>query len=104
MTADTQYTSIDPGTEVGLLSLTVADLQRSRRFYTEAIGFGVLAEDESSAVLGAGGKPLLLLEEYPNAAHFPHDRFGYTGLYHFAILMPSRADLGRWLRHWLELG
>ncbi|MDQ2784558.1 MAG: VOC family protein, partial [Chloroflexota bacterium] len=26
------------------------------------------------------------------------------GLYHFAILVPTRADLGRWVRHWLELG
>lgn len=97
-------TSIDPATTVGLLSLTVADLARSLAFYTEAIGLAVLERSDRAATLGAGGTPLLLLSEHPGARRFPHDVYGYTGLYHFAILVPSRADLGRWLRHWLELG
>lgn len=100
----TQTTSIHPATEVGLLSLTVADLARSIAFYTEALGFEVLHGDASEATLGAAGTPLLLLTEHTGAQPWPHDRYGYTGLYHFAILMPTRADLGRWLRHWLELG
>jgi catechol 2,3-dioxygenase len=99
-----QSTSIHPATEVGLLSLTVADLARSIAFYSEALGFEVLHEDASEATLGAAGTPLLLLTELTGAEPWPHDRYGYTGLYHFAILMPTRADLGRWLRHWLELG
>lgn len=100
----TQTTSIHPATEVGLLSLTVADLQRSIAFYSEALGFEILHQDASEATLGAAGTPLLLLTEHTGAAPWPNDRYGYTGLYHFAILMPTRADLGRWLRHWLELG
>jgi catechol 2,3-dioxygenase len=100
----TQTTSIHPATEVGLLSLTVADLARSIAFYTEALGFEVLHSDTSEATLAAAGTPLLLLTEDTGAQPWPHDRYGYTGLYHFAILMPTRADLGRWLRHWLELG
>lgn len=115
---NTQITSIDPATEVGLLSLTVADLARSIAFYTDAIGFTVLEQDTSRATLGIAGKQLLLLREHPGATPWP--RAGepvsgsgepvsgytksYTGLYHFAILLPTRADLGRWLGHWLDLG
>jgi catechol 2,3-dioxygenase len=102
---DTSSTvSIHPATSVGLLSLTVADLTRSLSFYTEHLGFEILRQDTSGATLGATGTPLLLLTEEGSAEPWPHDRYGYTGLYHFAILLPTRADLGRWLRHWLELG
>jgi catechol 2,3-dioxygenase len=96
--------SIDPATRVGLLSLTVADLARSLTFYTDIFGLGTLERAAGQATLGVGGVPLLLLSEQPGARPFPHDRYGYTGLYHFAVLVPARADLGRWLRHWLELG
>jgi catechol 2,3-dioxygenase len=96
--------SIDPGTTVGLLSLTVADLARSLSFYTRALGFALLDQTDGTATLGIDGAPLLLLTEHPGAQPWPHERHGYTGLYHFAILLPTRADLGRWLRHWLELG
>jgi catechol 2,3-dioxygenase len=96
--------SIDPATTVGLLSLTVADLARSLTFYTQALGFALLEQTDGAATLGVGGTPLLLLTEHPGAQLWPHERHGYTGLYHFALLLPTRADLGRWLRHWLELG
>jgi catechol 2,3-dioxygenase len=98
------HTSIDPATSVGLLSLTVADLDRSLAYYTDIFGFKLLERGEGVATLGAGDAPLLLLTERAGAKAFPHDRPGYTGLYHFAVLVPTRADLGRWLRHWLELG
>lgn len=99
-----QTTSIDPATEVGLLSLSVADLTRSLAFYSDSIGFTVLRQDTSGATLGTDGTPLLLLHEYPGAAPWPRDRASYTGLYHFAVLLPTRADLGQWLQHWLGLG
>lgn len=104
MTTPRQHSSIDPATEVGVLSLTVADLERSLAFYTGAIGFQVLYRGDGEATLAAAGTPLLHLHEALDAAPWPHDRYGHTGLYHFAILMPTRADLGRWLRHWLEIG
>lgn len=107
MTLQSQHApvaSIDPGTEVGVVSLTVADLGRSVGFYTEDIGLSVLDRTDGGATLGVAGAPLLLLTEHRGARPWPHDRYGYTGLYHFAILVPTRADLGRWLRHWLELG
>ncbi len=102
--ATSNTSSIDPGTQAGLVALAVADLERSITYYTGALGFSVLERDGARATLGAGGTPLLLLAQEPGAQPWPHDRYGYTGLYHFAILVPTRADLGRWLRHWLELG
>jgi catechol 2,3-dioxygenase len=94
-------TSIDPRTTIGTLSLTVADLARSIAFYTGPLGFQVLAHEGPRATLGAGGTPLLYLTEVSGAKPWP----GYaTGLYHFAILLPTRADLGRWLRNWLDHG
>ncbi len=95
---------IDPATEIGLVSLTVADLDRSVAFYTSAIGLTLLRQDDTTAALGVAGQPLLLLTEHTGARPWPRERRSYTGLYHFAILVPTRADLGRWVRHWLELG
>ncbi|MGE5335163.1 MAG: VOC family protein [Nitrososphaerota archaeon] len=96
--------AIDPATQVGLVALTVADIERSLLFYTEVFGFTLLRRDEGEATLGTPSAPLLLLREQAGARPWPHDRYGYTGLYHFAVLVPTRRDLGRWLRHWLQLG
>jgi catechol 2,3-dioxygenase len=107
MTAEAQtdaITSIDPGTKMGLLCLTVSDLPRSLEYYTKDLGFEVLRQSESDVTLAAAGVPLLLLTEQSGARPWPRGGRSYTGLYHFAILMPTRADLGRWLRHWFELG
>lgn len=100
----TPATSIHPDTEMGLLALSVSDLERSLSYYSDAIGFQVLHRDEDSAALGAAGRPLLLLTHHPGAQAWPRGNRSYTGLYHFAILLPTRADLGRWLEHWLDLG
>jgi catechol 2,3-dioxygenase len=96
--------SIAPETQMGLVSVGVADLNTSLRYYTQALGFVVLEQQENHATLGVPGTPLLFLTEEPGAKPFPHDQYGYTGLYHFAILVPSRADLGRWLGHWITSG
>jgi len=104
MTAQPQSTSIAPETQMGLVAVAVADLNTSLKYYTLALGFTVLEQQEKNATLGVPGTPLLFLTEETGAKPFPHDRYGYTGLYHFAILVPSRADLGRWLRHWIDLG
>jgi catechol 2,3-dioxygenase len=94
-------TSIDPATQVGVVALAVADLDRSLTYYTDGMGFELLSRDGTNAVLGAGDAPLLLLHEQPGAEAVP---LNTTGLYHFATLVPTRADLGRWLRHWLDAG
>ena len=111
MTQETQQQStaatvsaIDPATQVGMVALTVADLDRSLRFYTDIFGFTQHARTVGEATLGTPSAPLLLLREQAGARPWPHDQYAYTGLYHFAVLVPTRRDLGRWLRHWLELG
>ena len=102
--AQTTAVAIDPATQVGLLSLTVADLALSLAFYTDALGFALLDRAGQAATLGVTGTPILHLAEQQGARPWPRDRASYTGLYHFAILLPTRTGLGRWLRHWLSLG
>jgi len=80
---------------MGTVYLTVGDLGRSLAYYRQAIGLEVLHEANGEATLGAGSVPLLHLTELPGAA--PAD--GYAGLFHFALLVPERVDLARWLAH-----
>jgi catechol 2,3-dioxygenase len=76
--------------------LQVADLGRSVAYYTREIGFDLLENSGGIAKLGPRGGPLLLeLRERPGARAVP--KHGRLGLYHFAILVPDRAALGRFL-------
>ena len=85
--------SIHPGTNIGLVTLRVADLERSRRFYEGILAFQSIEQEPGKIVLGGQDKqPLLELIEVPGAAPQPRSA---TGLYHVAILFPTRADLGR---------
>ncbi len=88
-------TTISPGTTVGAVHLTVADLARSLEYYREAIGLSVLDEADGQAALGTGERELLVLVETAGAS----PAHGHTGLYHFAMLLPERVDLARWLAH-----
>ncbi|HEX8995696.1 MAG TPA: VOC family protein [Ktedonobacterales bacterium] len=97
----TRATSIDPATQIGMVSLTVANLERSLAYYTEALGFALLRREGQTAILGAGDAPLLTLIELPGARRWP---VYATGLYHFAILVPTRLDLARSLIHLLQVG
>jgi catechol 2,3-dioxygenase len=82
-------------TTVGGVHLTVAELERSLEYYGRSVGLDVLTRDGVRASLGAGGRELLVLVEEPGA--WPAR--GHTGLYHFALLVPDRVDLARWLAH-----
>ena len=85
-----------PITYVGEVGLKVLDLNGMVEFYRDIIGFEVLEHAADSAVLGAGGKSLLRLE---GTEGLQEKDQRYAGLYHFAILLPNREDLGRILIH-----
>jgi catechol 2,3-dioxygenase len=89
-------TTIAPTTTVGAVELTVAELERSVEYYTLAIGLGELSRDGDRATLGSpDGLELLRLVEEPGAQPVR----GHSGLFHFALLLPSQQDLARWLVH-----
>ena len=81
---------------VGAVGLKVRDLDRLSQFYRDVLGLSVLDHDKNGATLGAGGVPVIHLEHQPGAK--PDDP-RTAGLYHTAFLMPTRADLARWILH-----
>lgn len=87
-------TAIHPEVRIGHVHLTVSNLERAERFYREALGFEVTQRYGRSAVfLSAGGyHHHIALNTWAGegAAQPPPGR---TGLYHFAILYPTRAEL-----------
>jgi catechol 2,3-dioxygenase len=83
--------SIHPATRIGSLSLTVSNLELQTAFYQQALGFKLLQQEGTQAVLGTDKKELLQLVEQPG-----HKRYQrVTGLYHFAVLFPDRRELAR---------
>ena len=86
---------VSAATTLGAVHLTVSDLDASLAYYRETIGLDVLERDGSAARIGSGGLELLVLVEEPGA----RPAIGHTGLYHFALLLPERIDLARWLAH-----
>lgn len=77
------------GTRIGAVHLTVAHLDAAVAFYTGRLGLVVQARAPGLARLGASGGDLLVLWERPGA----QPSRGTTGLYHFAVLVPSRREL-----------
>jgi len=88
---------LPPSTRMGEVHLTVADLSRSIDYYQQAVGLRLRERAGDRARLGAGGgeEDLLVLVEERGARPVR----GHCGLYHFALLVPERADLARWLAH-----
>lgn len=82
-------------THIGHVSLTVSNLDQSLSFYTDVLGF----EADGHRLHPPGGRTLIELHERRDAIRKPRRS---TGLYHFAILVPSRAALGRSLRRLAE--
>ncbi|TNC73706.1 VOC family protein [Rubellimicrobium roseum] len=87
--------------EIGRVALTVNDLAAVQGFYEQALGLSRLGGDGDNALLGAGDRVLLELRQ-DRAARRSSRR--EAGLFHTAFLLPSRAALGRWLRHAAETG
>jgi catechol 2,3-dioxygenase len=85
-------------TRLGLVRLQIADLPRSLDYYERVLGFRVLERSPTSAMLGAaGGTPLVQLQARAGARPAPAQ--GRLGLYHYAILLPDRPALGRFIAH-----
>jgi catechol 2,3-dioxygenase len=89
------HAPISAGTAMGPVHLTVSDLEASISFYEGSVGLGTRAREDGTASLGTAERELLVLVEERGAA----PAVGYTGLYHFALLLPERIDLARWLAH-----
>lgn len=96
-----EFKSIDAGLSMGTVTLRVVDVDRSLRFYRDVLGFSVIDREGGTVRLGAGDQVLLELVEYKSATSRPR---GTTGLYHVAILLPTRGDLGRILARIVEAG
>lgn len=90
--------SIHPDTTLGYVHLNVSDLTQALPFYQEVLGFQVHRREGDTAYLGAGHADILGLTERHGAVK---PRFA-TGLYHFAVLVPSRVELARSLRRLVE--
>lgn len=84
--------------QIHSIHLRVADLARSREFYIDRLGFIATSSSTAHAALAVarGAPPLLFLTEDRSARPAPRDA---AGLFHAALLLPSRAALGGWLRH-----
>ena len=84
---------------VGRVRLAVSELGRSVEFYRDVIGLAVLSSDGKLAQLGAHGNNAVLLElEALPGVKTIRER-SRLGLYHTAFLLPSRADLSRFVKH-----
>ncbi|MCM3764428.1 VOC family protein [Neobacillus niacini] len=91
-----------PNVYVGEVNIKVKNLEYSLAFYQNIIGLKILEKSERQAVLTTDGKtPLISLEQPVDVTSKPERT---SGLYHFAILLPSRADLSVFLRHLLQSG
>lgn len=79
--------------------LTVHDLDKVGDYYRRVVGLHDLRRDDGTLTLGAGGRTLLELRR--DVAARPHSA-REAGLFHTAFLLPTRADLGRWIAKAIE--
>ncbi len=84
---------------VSRVGLKARDAQALANFYRDVVGLQELARDGETITLGAGSRALLNIES--DRAAQPDDPRS-AGLFHTAFLLPSRADLGRWIKHAID--
>ncbi len=89
--ATDQAASLPATLRLGAVHLTVSDLDRSVAFYRDAIGLRLHRRDDPVAAMGVGGEDLVVLHEEPGARRAGR----HAGLYHYALLYPSREELAR---------
>ncbi|MBB4661968.1 VOC family protein [Conexibacter arvalis] len=96
MTPSPSAPSLPAATSLGPVRLTVADLATTAAFYERVLGLRPLVRDGDTATLGtAAGRPLVELVERADAAPRPRRS---SGLFHLALLLPTRTDLALALR------
>ena len=81
------------------VALNVRDLSGQTAFYHQLLGLEILNQSSNQVLLGAGGKPLVKLIQTENTGN-PKQTYG---LYHMALLLPSREDLANVFKHLLDL-
>jgi len=97
-------TPIDSGTRIGHVHLKVADIERALAFYCGVLGFTVMQQREGAAFISAGGYHHHIgLNTWESRGGSPPPP-GTTGLYHVAILYPTRAALADALRRLMAAG
>jgi len=105
VTKQTKTTAIHPEVRIGHVHLKVADLERAIGFYRDVLGFELTQRyDDQAAFLSAGGYHHHIgLNTWESQGGSPPPQ-GRTGLYHLAIVYPSRAELAGALRKLTEAG
>ncbi len=91
---------IDPKTTLGAVILGVSNLEKMTQFYKTALGLDLLVEESERTTLGVSERPLVILEHRPRGKAFLNS----PGLFHLAILVPTRKDLANWLQHFTKSG
>jgi catechol 2,3-dioxygenase len=86
-----ETTALPATLRLGAVHLTVKDVDRAVAWYQQALGLRVHGHDATTAELGDGVETVVVLHEDPQAR--PPGR--HTGLYHYALLYPSREELAR---------
>ena len=81
------------------VALNVKDLESQTAFYHQLLGLEILNQSRNQVLLGAGGKPLVKLIQTENTGN-PKQSYG---LYHMALLLPTREDLANLFKHLLDL-
>ena len=81
------------------VALNVKDLESQTGFYRQLLGLEILNQSENQVLLGAGGKPLVRLIKTDDTSN-PKQSYG---LYHMALLLPTREDLANVFKHLLDL-
>lgn len=92
------------GARIGAVRLQVGDLHRSVRYYTQILGLREVARGDGGADLAPHGDDRVLVSLHERPGAVPATRRAHLGLFHFAILLPDRASLGRFVRHIADIG
>jgi catechol 2,3-dioxygenase len=91
-------------TRIGRVRLQVSDIGRSVAYYEQVLGMRTISRDDGAVRLGPHDDDRILIELVEKRDARPVPRRGLLGLYHFAVLLPDRASLGRFIAHLSEIG